>query len=463
MSSEHASPVPASSTVTGEVAGADPAPPLAGLDPLVRAYVAGGAEAPRGRLGRPMAVAVAIVAILAGSALFVSGFTLGRQVATTPGTPVAELQDFQAFWDSYHAVTERYAGGIVDGKALVEGAIKGMFQALGDPYSQYLTSQEYKDSLRGIAGEFEGIGASIATRTKDGKSEDCGPLGPDCLLVIAEPLAGSPSEAAGLRPGDVILRVDNKPLDGLSVDQARDLIRGPRDTVVRLTIQRDRARLDVDVTRAVIHEHEVITRTYADGSIGYIKLTGFSETASDDFAKAVRTDVSAGEKKLILDLRGNPGGFVTAAREIASQFLADGPIFWQQDAAGNLTETSAIGGGAATDTSIRLVVLIDRGSASASEIVAGALHDRGRATLIGETSFGKGTVQQWTPLEGDHGGFRLTVAKWLTPAKTWIHGRGITPDIAVTPRAGATGDAALQRALEELGAASTGMVLENAA
>ena len=411
------------------------------------------------RLGMPLAIALAVVAVLAGSGLFLSGYSIGRSAATTPGTPAAETDSFQAFWDAYHAVTDRYAGGTVDRKVLVEGAIKGMIASLDDPYSQYLTSQEYKDSLRGISGEFEGIGAEIGTRTKGGKLEACSPLGPECQLVITEPLDGSPSKAAGLLPDDAIVGVDGRSLDGLTVDGARDRIRGPKDTTVTLSILRgDEKPFDVDVRRAVIVQQEVISEV-KPGNIGYVKLTGFSEHAADQLTKVVGDDIKAGRTKLILDLRGNPGGFVTAAREIASQFVSTGPIFWQQDAAGNLTETDAEAGGAATDADVQLVVLIDKGSASASEIVAGALQDSGRATLIGETpSFGKGTVQQWTPLEGDHGGFRLTIAKWLTPDKRWIHGTGLTPDITVTPPAELTAgqDPVLDRALEELGAGATG-------
>jgi len=411
------------------------------------------------RLGMPLAIALAVVAVLAGSGLFLSGYSIGRSVATTPGTPAAETDTFQAFWDAYHAVTDRYAGGPVDQKALVEGAIKGMIASLDDPYSMYLTSQEYKDSLRGISGEFEGIGAEIGTRTKGGKLETCSPLGPECQLVITSPLDGSPSQAAGLLANDAIIAVDGKSLDGLAVDGARDLIRGPKDTTGTLSILRgDEKPFDVEVRRAVIVQKEVISEV-KPGNVGYVKLTGFSEHAADQLAKAVADDVKAGRTKLILDLRGNPGGFVTAAREIASQFVPSGPIFWQQDASGNLTETDAEAGGAATDPEVQLVVLIDKGSASASEIVAGALQDSGRAKLIGETpSFGKGTVQQWTPLEGDHGGFRLTIAKWLTPDKRWIHGTGLTPDITVTPPAELTAgqDPVLDRALEELGAGATG-------
>lgn len=404
-------------------------------------------------------VAGALVAILAGSALFFSGWTLGRQVALTPGTPPSEAEAFQPFWDAYRAVTDRYAGGTVDRKAIVEGAIKGMIGALGDPYSQYLTSEEFKQSLQGIAGEFEGIGATIGTVDASGATSGCTTLSKDCRLAVVRPIPGSPADKAGLKPGDVISAVDGTSLDGLTIDGARAKIRGPKDTAVRLTIARGSAApFDVEVVRAVIVEPEVETQVLANGTVGYIRLSGFSDHAAIDFAAAVKADVDAGRKKLILDLRGNPGGFVTAARAIASQFLADGTIFWEADAAGNLTEVTAQPGGAATDPGIKLVVLVDGGSASASEIVAGALHDRGRATLVGTKTFGKGTVQQWTQLEDDSGGFRLTIARWLTPKRTWIHGTGIVPDVVVTTAPAKPGDdPVLAAGLQALGAAGTGM------
>jgi carboxyl-terminal processing protease len=407
-------------------------------------------------------IAVAIVAILAGSALFVSGFSLGRHAALTPGTPTSEAEDFQAFWDAYRAITDRYAGGEVDRKTLIEGAIKGMFEAIGDPYSSYLTSEEYRNSLRGISGEFEGIGAEIGTVDASGTRSGCSTLGPECFLTIVSPLDGSPAQKAGLLAGDLVLAADGTPLDGLTIDEARDRIRGPRDTTVRLTIRRGDETFDVDIVRAVIVQREVIAEDLANGTVGYVRLIGFSDHAAQQLDAAIADDVKAGKTKLILDLRGNPGGFVTAAREVASQFLASGTIFWQEDAQGGLTETTAEPGGAATDPAIRLIVLVDRGSASASEIVAGALQDRGRATLVGEQTFGKGTVQQWTQLEDDHGGFRLTVAKWLTPNKTWIHGTGITPDVVVTQTPSSPDDdPALDKALELLDASTS--MLERAA
>ena len=405
-----------------------------------------------------LVVALAIVAILAGSGLFLSGWTLGRQAALTPGTPAGEAEAFQPFWDTYRAVTDRYAGGEVDRKQLIEGAIKGMIGALEDPFSQYLTSEEFKDSLRSISGEFEGIGATIGTVDAAGETATCTTLAPDCRLVVVAPIAGSPADRAGLRPGDVIEAIDGGPLAGLTVDGARDRVRGPKDSTVTLTIQRETGeRFEVEIVRAVIISPEVETRNLADGAVGYMRLSGFSDHAADQLDAAAHDAVERGQKALILDLRGNPGGYVTAARDIASQFLADGTIFWQEDADGNLVDTRAKPGGAATDPSIKLVVLVDGGSASASEIVAGALHDRGRATLVGTKTYGKGTVQQWTQLEGDSGGFRLTIAKWLTPDRTWIHRVGITPDVVVdAPPAAPDDDPVLDKALEILGAQTTG-------
>ena len=372
-----------------------------------------------------------VVALLAGGALFMSGYTMGRQTVVEPGTPVSEDAAFRPFWDTYHTITERYAGGEVDRDAIVQGAIRGMIEALGDPYSSYLTSEEYHDTLQGISGEFEGIGAEIATQAADG-TQGCATLGADCRLVIVAPLAGSPAAKAGLRTGDLVLAADGVPLDGLTVDGARERIRGPKGTVVTLSVQRGSDDpFALAITRDVIQQEEVESRDYADGSVGYVRLNGFSDRGATELGEALRAHVDAKRTKLILDLRGNPGGYVTAARAVASQFIASGPVFWEQDAAGGQVATDAQPGGVATSDALQVVCLIDGGSASASEIVAGALQDTGRATLVGQTSFGKGTVQQWQELTGEGGAFRLTVARWLTPNKRWIHDVG--------PRAGHRG------------------------
>jgi carboxyl-terminal processing protease len=433
------------------------------------AYLHGAYGGPRGggRSSSLVVTALALVAILAGGALFMSGYSLGQRNATQPGSAAADGEvSFQAFWDAYGAITNRYAGGEIDRKALVEGAINGMFEALGDPYSAYLTSEQYRASLQGISGQFEGIGAEISTRRTDGSDEGCSTLGPDCVLVITMPIEGSPAQAAGLLPDDEVLAVDGTSLDGSTVDQARDRIRGEKGTEVSLTIRRDGgAPFDVSVIRDVIVEREVVSRILADGDVGYIAITGFSDNAAAVFVEELTAHLDAGRMKLIVDLRGNPGGFTTAARKVTSQFVGSGPIFWEEDARGEQTPRDADPDGIATDPSIQLAVLVDRGSASASEIVAGAIRDTGRGTLVGETTYGKGTVQQWTPLENDYGGFRLTVAKWLTPDRTWIHDSGIEPDVMVPRDAPPTGDhdADVQAALELLGEGASAAVLQPAA
>jgi len=436
---------------TAEGAGAIPtdvAVPSAVLPPIPT-------PRPPDRRGGPvLAVAVLLVAVIGAGALFMAGFQLGRRTLEEPGTPATLENEFKPFWDTWRAVTELYALEDVDRKVLIEGAIRGLIEAVGDPYSSYLTADEFRDTLQDISGEFEGIGAEIGTVDAARNTVDCTEFGPDCRLVIVSPLEGSPARKAGLRPGDIVVAVDGKSIDGLSPDQARDRIRGKKGTDVVLTIDREgKAPFDVTITRDVIISREVVAEDLADGSVGYIRINGFSEHAADQFVAAVEEDVAAGRTRIIVDLRGNPGGYITAAREVASAFIGSGAVYWQEDADGVQTATSALPDGAATDLSIRVVLLIDRGSASASEIVAGALQDTGRATLVGEKSYGKGTVQTWTDL-GEYGGFRLTIAKWLTPDKRWIHNVGIEPDVpvAVPSDTPAGEDPVLEKALEILAA-----------
>ncbi|MBI3745793.1 MAG: S41 family peptidase [Chloroflexi bacterium] len=433
--------------------------------PLATGTLPGPVPTPVGRVaGRRsrgtmlLGLAIVLVTVLSGSALFASGFLLGQRQATQPGTPPDQAAAFQPFWDVYAAIRDRYALGPVDQKTLIEGAIKGMVTAVGDPYSTYLTSAEFRSTLQDISGELEGIGAEIGTVDAKGATSDCSTFGPDCQLVVVAPLSGSPAEKAGLKPGDIISKVDGATLVGLTSDQARDKIRGKKGTDVVLTILRGTAApFDVSITRDVVKQKEVITKDLADGTIAYVRLTGFSDNGAADFVKAIQAAIDRGETRIIVDLRGNPGGFVTAARTVAGTFIKDGPVFWEEDAQGNLTPTNADGKGIATDPKYHVAVLIDKGSASASEIVAGALQDTKRATLIGQTSYGKGTVQTWIELDNDAGGVKLTVAKWLTPDKRWIHRIGLTPDVAVTVPANSPAgqDPVLDKAVEVLSGAGT--------
>lgn len=426
-------------------------------EPEPTGYVTGPAPVPVGvrppQRSTVVAAALVVVALLGGGALFMSGYSLGRDQGLAPGTAASDEQAFKAFWDTYHAVRDQYALGPVDTKTLVEGAIKGMVEAVGDPYSSYLTPEDYAASLQDISGQFEGIGTEIGTVDSKGATVDCSVFGPECRLVIIATIEGSPAEAAGMKAGDVVTSVDGVSIDGLSPDQARDKIRGKAGTTVTLHIERTgSAAFDLTLTRAKIQRQEVIAKDLAGGSVGYVKLSGFSDAGADAFVAAVKADVDKGQKKLVIDLRGNPGGFITDAQKVASTFIASGPVFWEQFADGHLQEWDADGKGVATDPSIKIVLLIDHGSASASEIVTGALRDTKRATIVGETSFGKGTVQEWITLE-DKGAVKLTIAKWLTPNKDWIHKIGIVPDIAVTipTNTPAGSDPVLDRALTVLG------------
>ena len=450
---------------TGVVADAsaplDPASPETGpvaptpTQPVLAASGPGSGRGGGSNLRGPvLALAMVVVSVLAGGALFASGFLVGQRSVDQPGTPVASEQAFQPFWDSYDTIMKRFALGGETQQSLIDGAIKGMVDSLGDPYSAYLTPEQYSQGLQDLSGQFEGIGAEIGTRDAKGATSDCTTLGPDCFLVVVSPIQGSPSEKAGVKAGDAIVAVDGTKLDGLTVDEARNKIRGKKGTPVVLSIVRGSAApIDITVVRDVIVQKEVITKDLAGGSIGYIAVTGFSDNAASAFHDALQADLKAGEKKIILDLRGDPGGYVTAARSIASEFIKDGPIFWEEDADGSQTPTPATGQGIATDASIRLIVLVDKGSASASEIVAGALQDTKRATIVGETSFGKGTVQQWIQLQNGSA-LKLTIAKWLTPKKHWIHHVGIVPDVPVATPADAspTNDPVLDKAVELLSA-----------
>ncbi len=395
---------------------------------------------------------IAVVAILGGTGLFLSGFALGAQRASTPGTALANQQAFQPFWDTYNSIQSDFALGPVDQQALVEGAIKGMIDSLGDPFSQYLSPDNFQNTLQGLSGTFTGIGAVIPATTVS-TNATCTTLSVTCTLVVASVIQDAPADKAGLLPGDRIVSIDGLAPTG-SVDGAVARIRGPKGTTVVLVVKRTGSAqpVSISIVRGIVVQKEVETRTLADGTVGYIHLMGFSDNSARDFATAVKADVAAGQKRIVVDLRGNGGGYITAAQVVASQFLGDGVIFYEVGADGVKQAIDAAPGGAASDPAIRVVVLVDGNSASASEIVAGALQARGRAQLIGSQSYGKGTIQAFQQLSGGTGGFRLTIARWLTPKDVWINHVGLTPDIPVTVPANspAGSDPVLDRALQVL-------------
>jgi carboxyl-terminal processing protease len=337
------------------------------------------------------------------------------QESTTP----SELQAlFSPFWEAWNLVHENYVDQPVDDVALMRGAISGMMNALGDQHSSYMNPKDYAEANSSLEGEYEGIGAFVDTSA--------------AYLTITSPIPGSPAERAGLLPGDQIVAIDGVDMTGVNAEVARTKVLGPANTVVHLTVLREGEDnlLEIDVTR------EKITMKSASGKmlendIAYIQLTTFGDKTTPELLATLKELMPQNPKGIILDLRNNGGGYLTTSVEVTSQFLGDGVVLYEQYGDGTRNTYDVIPDGMATDTQIPMVVLINEGSASASEIVAGALQDSGRAKLVGITSYGKGSVQNWIPLSGDNGAVRITVAKWLTPNENTIHEIGLTPDVEV--------------------------------
>lgn len=422
-------------------------PPRAAQD-SARSSEMGLESAPRTNRASTL-IAFFLVAIIGGGALFISGFALGRLAGATPGTSDARQDLFRPFWDAYNDVSTNYVGE-VEQRVLVEGAIKGIFEALADPYSSYLTEEEYRQSLGGLSGEFEGVGVEMATRDLDG--QPCATISATCRLIITRVIRGSPAVTADLRVGDVLLAVDGKSTLDSSLEVIVPTIRGPKGSTVVLTIERDGQPMEIPVVRDVIRREDVRSEVLADGRVGYLKVLGFSSGSATDLHDMLHELIAVdGVQALVLDLRDDPGGYVDAAQKIASEFVASGPLYWEQSATGDPVPQQPQPGGVATDPALPMVVLVNGGSASASEIVAAALQGNDRALLVGVKTFGKGTIQEFKGLPGA-GGYRLSVRKWLTPDQTWIHGVGLTPDVIVEapaePQPGV--DPVLDRAIELL-------------
>jgi C-terminal peptidase (prc) len=416
--------------------------------------ITAGTSGGRHRAVAPSRFSLILVAIVAGSALFMGGFTLGAHVATTPGTPADQEARFGPFWDVYSLIQSKYAGSPRPSQdQLVQAAINGMMQSLNDPWSYYQGPADFANSLLDVGGQALGIGVAIQLQPVDpASSTTCTKIGGGCELAISAPVPGSPAEAAGIQPGDVIVSVDGKSLDGMTVDQATALIKGPKGTPVTLGIDRNGTSIQVKIVRNVYDRPEVVYRSLANGAVAYIDISGVNDPAWSQFHDALAKAVAAGQKNVVLDLRGNLGGYVQDAVHMASQFIGSGPIVYQQNAGGTQEEITADPNGLATDPSVHLVVLVDGNTASAAEIVAGALQSRGRAELIGTKTYGKGVVQEWLPLANNFGGIHLTVARWLTPDKVWIQGKGLQPDIAVSSDGARAGtDPVLDAGLKQLG------------
>lgn len=345
--------------------------------------------------------------------------------------------DFNPFWEVWRRVELKFVDREgIDRAKLVEGAIAGMVKALGDPYTTYMPPKEAEQFQQDIKGSFDGIGAEIGIRKEQ-------------LTVIA-PLKGSPAERAGLRAGDKILKIDDRITNDLSVEEAVRLIRGEKGTSVRLTIfgANDTEPREVKVTRDTITIPNIKTEKKANG-VFLIQLSHFSETSPSDFRRAVSEFQGSGSTKLVLDLRNNPGGYLNAAVDIASWFLPAGDVVVTEHWSDGREEVYRSKGYKSLEK-IPVVVLVNQGSASASEILAGALRDRRSAKLIGEKTYGKGSVQELEDLPGG-AALKITIAKWLTPSGKSINENGLEPDMAVeTSTSSAEVDPVLEEALKLL-------------
>ncbi|MCL4366005.1 S41 family peptidase, partial [Patescibacteria group bacterium] len=330
--------------------------------------------------------------------------------------------DFKLFWNTWDLISREYLDKkAIDPNKLFYGAISGMVAALGDPYTVFLPPDQQKYTKEELNGSFEGVGIQLG-------------FNKDKRLVVIAPLSGTPAEKAGIKPQDLIVKIDNKVTTNMALPEAVGLIRGPKGTQIALSIFREGdsdARV-ISLTRDTIIVKSV-EASYKDTKSGkkvaVIKLSRFGERTQEEWNQEVNNLLSAGSQAVVLDLRNNPGGFLDGAVFIASEFLEGGDVVLQENGAGERVSFKVNRTGKLTK--IPVIVLINPGSASASEIVAGALQDRKRAQLLGEKSFGKGTIQEAQELEKGTG-IHITVAKWLTPNGRWVNEtQGLEPDVKV--------------------------------
>jgi carboxyl-terminal processing protease len=353
-----------------------------------------------------------VVFLSAGITTFALAF--GDEKAVTAG---AERNEFSKLYTAYDTLKNSYFED-VEQEDLINGAINGMVQALDDPYSDYMDTKEAKNFHESISSSFEGIGAEIQEL--------------DGFIQIVSPIKESPAEKAGLKPNDKVISVDGKSIQGMSATEAVLLIRGEKGSTVTLSIERPGMAepMDVSIVRDTIPIETVYGEMIeGEEGIAKVQLTSFSENTTKELINTLNELESQGMKGLVLDLRQNPGGLLDQAIAIASLFLPDNEMILQiEDREGNRQEIKS--SSSHSNPEVPLVVIVDKGSASASEILAGAFKESGNITLVGEKTFGKGTVQRAQDFK-DGSNLKFTTEKWLTPKGNWIHKKGITPDVEV--------------------------------
>ncbi len=376
-----------------------------------------------GALGRKSTILFLVVAVVIA---FGVGFYAGKmQVPPAPPQGVTNITegqpqgvDFSLFWDAWRAVEEKFVhANNLNYQNMVYGAISGMVSSLGDPYTVFMNPQEAKMFLEDVGGSFEGVGMEIGIKNKQ--------------LQVISPLPGTPAAKAGIRAGDKILKIDGTSTENMTTDKAVSLIRGPKGSTVTLTLLRDSwdSSKDFVIQRDTIKVPS-LKWEMKEGNIAYIQLFQFSEAARNDFSKAAAEMSAKGAKKIILDLRNDPGGYLEVAQDIAGWFLPRGQSVVIEDFGPNEKQNIYKAKGNGLFSSTPVIVLINEGSASAAEILAGALRDNRGIQLVGEKSFGKGSVQELERLKGGSS-LKVTVADWLTPNGVSISTVGLTPDSEV--------------------------------
>jgi len=369
-----------------------------------------------------------IATILLIALFFVFGIYIGAhshpEIEKVEGVSGKEIQvttqtDFSPFWKVWNTINEKYpmAAKIPD-QDRVYGAISGLMGSLNDPYSVFFTPEETKSFEDEIAGNFSGIGMEVGMKDK--------------VLTVIAPLKDTPAYRANIKSGDKILKIENTVTTGLNIDEAIKLIRGEKGTTVTLTIFREgnQQPKEIKIVRDIINIPTLDTELRKDG-IFVVKLYSFSANSTNLFRQAMKQFAESGSDKLLLDLRGNPGGYLDAAVDMASWFLPGGKIIVTEDYGNNkMPEIFRSKGYDIFNDKLKFVILIDNGSASASEILAGAMQDNKCAKLVGSQSFGKGSVQEVVDITSDTI-LKITVAKWLTPNGTSISEKGLAPDYPV--------------------------------
>ena len=333
---------------------------------------------------------------------------------TSSSTPEEQKQTFAPFWETWKLLHENFVDQPLDDVALMRGAISGMLAATGDKHTTYMNPTEFEQANASMEGEYEGIGAWVDTTG-------------DYVQVIS-PMKGSPAEAAGLRANDIVIAVNGEDQTGIPGDLVLKKILGPAGEAVTLTIRRGEEKLDFTIVRAKITV-PVVDYRMLDNNIAYVALYSFNEQATAQLRAALKDLMAQKPAGLIFDLRDNGGGYLSTAIEVVSEFIPKGVVMYEEYGDGTRDAYSAQRGGRATE--IPLVVLVNAGTASASEITAGAIQDLGRGKLVGVKTYGKGSVQNWIPLKTEKGGVRITIARWLTPKGTQISDVGLTPDLIV--------------------------------